>query len=127
MGFVGDQGIKYMGESIGKFCPLEHITFSENKNLRWTKESKDCFIEGFRKQGYYDECSVLSINVHSDLLDNHSYFVGSLALICENRRKYYLMDYEARTLTNCLDTETFELENMEKDKICESFSIKNYL
>lgn len=37
------------------------------------------------------------------------------------------MFIESDALENQLLKETFELENMEKDKICESFSIKNYL
>jgi len=65
--------------------------------------------------------------VISDILDTHSVFIGELGLICEKRRKHFLYEYEGNQLDSALAKETFELENMEKDKICESFLQKKYL
>jgi len=97
VGNIGDCGIAFWGENFKWMNPLKHLEFTENKRSTWKKESKDKFIEGFRKE-IGKHCTILSVNVHSDTLDTHSCFIGSLSLICEMKRKYFIGNYESESL-----------------------------
>ena len=54
---------------------------------------------------------MLSINLWSDRMDNLMDFAGSLALVLEARRKFYIMSYEAEQQNTLIDIETYEVED----------------
>ena len=70
------------------------------------------------KKGFIDSlevarsCPILSVNILSTELNDCEDMIGSLSIILEKRRNFYLLNLESENLGSKVDLETEDLEEM---------------
>lgn len=118
VGVFDDRGLDYFGKHLDKVISVKHLSIQESSHcspdtstpeLRWKRETMNQFIDSLEAAR---SCPLLSINVLSSDLNSCGEFVGSLSIILENRRSFYLLNKESENLINKIDVETPEVEEM---------------
>jgi len=81
LGQVAEDGLRALGEHVEKFVGLQALQFEESKCKRWTKESMNLFVEGFKK-------SEVLLDVKLSLLDEtNKKFACEIQFYAEANRK----------------------------------------
>lgn len=75
----------------------------------WQERTKHAFIDHLE---IARSCPILSINIYSEEMNNSQYFIGSLSVILEKRRDFFVINQESSNLSQNVDIETDELELM---------------
>ena len=118
VGIFDDRGLEYFARNLDKIISVKHLSIQEssgwsldtsNSDLRWRRETMSQFIDNLEAAR---GCPLLSINILSSDLNSCAEFVGSLSIILENRRSFYLLNKESENLINKIDVETPEIEEM---------------
>ncbi len=118
LGIFDDRGLDYFGRNLDKIISVKHLSIQESTSgspdistpdSRWKRKTMNQFIDSLEAAR---GCPLLSINVLSSDLNSCADFVGSLSIILENRRSFYLLNKESENLINKIDVETPEIEDM---------------